>query len=173
VRNETGISRFAGIAANVGVAILCVTLSAAVAKKAFWADQPKAPPGQIKAGDRISLPNVKLGPGDTVLLALREGCHFCEASMPLYKQLVEAAQSAKGKRVVAVLPEAADKGKSYLHSHGVDVSDVYNVPLSQLQVRGTPTLLLLNESGVVKRAWYGQQPTEQNVRIVRDIFGGS
>jgi hypothetical protein len=72
-----------------------------------------------------------------------------------------------------VLPEAADKGKSYLHSLGVDVSDVYNVPFSQLQIRGTPTLLVLGETCIVKHAWYGQQPVEQNARIIRDIFGGS
>jgi hypothetical protein len=30
-----------------------------------------------------------------------------------------------------------------------------------------------SESGIVKRAWYGQQTTEQNARIVHDIFGGS
>jgi len=173
MKNEIGTFKFAGIAANVGIAILCVTLSAAVAKRVFWPDRPPVPPGQVKAGDRVSLPNVKLGPGGTVVFGLRQGCHFCEASAPLYKRIIEAAQSAKGKRVVAVLPEAADKGKSYLHSLGVEVSDVYNVPLSQIHVRGTPTLLLVSESGVVKRAWYGQQPAEQNGRIVHDIFGGS
>ena len=170
MKNETETSRFAGIAANVGIAVLCLTLSAAVAKRVFWTEQSQAPPGQVKVGDRVALPNVKLGPGETVVLALREGCHFCEASAPLYKQLVEAAQSDKGKRVVAVLPEAADKGKSYLHSLGVDVSDVYNVPFSQLQIRGTPTLLVLGETCIVK---HGQQPVEQNARIIRDIFGGS
>jgi hypothetical protein len=173
MKSEMGISRIAGIAANVCVAVLCVTLSAAVAKKFLFTPQAPAPPNQVKAGDRVSLPNVKLGPGDTIVLALREGCHFCESSMPLYKQLVAAAQSAKGKRVVAVLPEAADKGRSYLHSLGVDISDVYSLPLGQIQVTGTPTLLLLSESGIVKRAWYGQQPAEQNARIVRDILGGS
>jgi hypothetical protein len=55
----------------------------------------------------------------------------------------------------------------------VDVSDVYNVPFSQLQIRGTPTLLVLGETCIVKHAWYGQQPVEQNARIIRDIFGGS
>jgi len=101
MKNETETSRFAGIAANVGIAVLCLTLSAAVAKRVFWTEQSQAPPGQVKVGDRVALPNVKLGPGETVVLALREGCHFCEASAPLYKQLVEAAQSDKGKRVVA------------------------------------------------------------------------
>jgi len=111
MKNEIGTFKFAGIAANVGIAILCVTLSAAVAKRVFWPDRPPVPPGQVKAGDRVSLPNVKLGPGGTVVFGLRQGCHFCEASAPLYKRIIEAAQSAKGKRVVAVLPEAADKGK--------------------------------------------------------------
>jgi len=71
------------------------------------------------------------------------------------------------------LPEPVDRGRSYLNSLGVQVSDVYEVPLGQIHVSGTPTLLVLNESGIVKRTWYGQQPIERNAQIVHDIFGGS
>jgi hypothetical protein len=156
MRNEARILGTTRIAANVGAAILCLTLSAAVAKRTFWAPQPQAPPGQVRVGDRISIPNVKLGPGDTVVLALRDGCPYCKASAPLYKQLLEAAGSGGQKRVIAVLPEAADRGKSYLRSVGLEVSEVYEVALDKIHVTGTPTLLVLSENGIVKRALYGQ-----------------
>ena len=48
MKNEIGTFKFAGIAANVGIAILCVTLSAAVAKRVFWPDRPPVPPGQVQ-----------------------------------------------------------------------------------------------------------------------------
>jgi thiol-disulfide isomerase/thioredoxin len=172
MRNEGNILGIARIAANVGAALLCVTLSAAVAKRVFWPPHPQAPANQVRVGDRISIPGVKLGPGDTIVLALRDGCPYCKASAPLYKELLQAAGSAGG-RVIAALPEGVDRGRSYLRSLGLEINEVYDVPLDELHVAGTPTLLVLNEGGVVRRALYGQQPTEQNVRIVHDIFGGS
>jgi len=93
--------------------------------------------------------------------------------MPLYKQIAEAARSGSGKKVVVVMPEPSDEARTYLHSFGVDISEVYSVPLSSIPVRGTPTLLLLSGNGIVKRAWFGQQPTGQNARIVHEIFGGA
>jgi hypothetical protein len=167
------IGRSVGVMANVGLAVLCLTVSAAVVKRVFWEARPQVPPGQVKAGDRVVIPNAKLGPGDTAVLVLREGCPYCKASAPLYKQLLDAARPGRGTRVIAALPGPVESARKYLASLGLDISDVYEVRLGQIHVRGTPTLLLLNEAGVVKRAWFGQQPAGQNAAIIRGITGGN
>jgi len=58
-------------------------------------------------------------------------------------------------------------------SLGVGMEDVYQVNLSQIHVRGTPTLLLVSESGAVRRAWYGLQPADKTAGIVKEILGPS
>lgn len=151
------------------MAILCLTLSVAVGKRVIWPAQARVPVGQVRAGERISIPGVVLGSGEAVVLALKDGCPYCKASSPLYKKIVAMARRTNDRKVIAVVPEAADKAHSYVKSLGLDVEAVYEIPLNQIHVTGTPTLLVVRGDGVVKYAWYGQQPTEREPAIIREI----
>jgi hypothetical protein len=168
-RSKLSVS--AAIAANCATVVLCGVLAVSVIKTAFFGSQPQpSRPDQVKIGDRVAISGATLGPGDTVVLALREGCAYCVRSAPLYKEIVTAAR-ARNRRVVAVLDEPVDRARSYLGSLGIDLSEVYQAKLSSLRVHGTPTLLLISGAGVVKRLWNGLQPADQNSSIVRQILG--
>ena len=58
------------------------------------------------------------------------------------------------------MPEPPDEARTYLHSFGVDISEVYSVPLSSIPVSGTPTLLLLSGNGIVKRVMESPAPRD-------------
>lgn len=76
--------------------------------------------------------------------------------MPFYKEFTELE---KGQRlhahVLPVLPDDPNSSAAILLSAGVTAEGVFGQPLDALKVTGTPTLLLLNESGKVQKAWVG------------------
>jgi hypothetical protein len=168
---KTSLSQFGVTVANWTSAILAIVLTVAIAKTMFFgpaADLSR--PGEVKVGDKISLPGVKLGPQGTVVLALREGCPYCARSAPLYKDIIEAAQ-LNNRNVIAVLPGSVERGKSYLASLGIALPGVYQMDLGTLKIHGTPTLLLVAEGGIVERAWSGLQPPEKTLSILKTIYG--
>jgi hypothetical protein len=67
--------------------------------------------------------------------------------MPFYQQL---AKERGGVRMVAVLPQPIAAGTEYLKQHEVSIDEVTQAQLDSLNVTGTPTLLLIDKSGVVK-----------------------
>jgi len=104
----------------------------------------------------------------TLVLAIRRGCHFCEASLPFYKRLGDLEKkNALRAHVLAVMPDDQGSGAGALQSGGVAVEGIFNQPLDTINVSGTPTLLLLDTHGRVARAWVGQlTPQSENDVIV-------
>src|SRR6476620_1979401 len=138
------------IAANVGiviVAILAVTVWITNSRK------QAAEPGRIAVGTKFAINDVNWrGNGKTMVLALATTCHFCTESAGFYRELVQYCNS-HNIPTVAVFPQTADEGRSYLTNEGVKVNDVRQASFSTIQVSGTPTLLLIDENGAVKRVW--------------------
>lgn len=98
------------------------------------------------------------GHSQVLLLALRKGCHFCEDSMPFYRELLKAEKSGGSKaHLVSVLPDAEMDATRVLHDAKLDVPMVASFQLQQLHVSGTPTLILVDGSGTVEKVWVGEQ----------------
>jgi hypothetical protein len=102
----------------------------------------------------------------TLVLAISSTCHFCTDSAPFYKTLVQAK---KDTRVVAVLPQSAEEGKSYLQKLGVTVDEVRQLPLDKIGVHGTPTLMLVDNSGAVKGSWVGKLSGESQADVLQRL----
>jgi len=91
------------------------------------------------------------------VLAIRTGCPYCEASLPFYRQLGEQEKgNALHAHVLIVMPNDAVSGSSFLRKDDVDVQVIFGQRLGALRVSGTPTVLLLDSSGRIERAWMGQ-----------------
>lgn len=120
----------------------------------------------IKRGDAITLPEIDWQKnGKTLLMALSTTCHFCTKSGPFYQRLAKEHGDA---RLVALVPQSTEEGQSYLRQLHVDVDDVRQASLGQLGVSGTPTLILVNGSGVVDDVWVGAlAPDKENEVIGR------
>ena len=115
------------------------------------------PPASISVGNKVPLPAADFSGHDkNVVMVLRDGCHYCSASAPFYQKLVHAAEKAPDVHLMAVLPQEIPQAKKYLEKLGVPVGDVQHAELQSLKVAGTPTLLLVDRTGVVKNVWVGQ-----------------
>ena len=58
--------------------------------------------------------------------------------------------------MVAVAPEPVDQTREYLKTLGVGINAVLQATLADVGIRGTPTLVFVNRSGVVKKVWRGE-----------------
>ncbi|MFL6333102.1 MAG: peroxiredoxin family protein [Pyrinomonadaceae bacterium] len=143
--------------ANVAIIVVAVALCAVLVKQYFFAGPP--PPAQQRpaVGAKIALPGVDLAAQDkTLLLVLQKGCHYCSESAPFYQRLArEAADKAGQVKVVAVLPQAVDEGRSYVSELGVPALEVRQAQLGALSVGGTPTIIMVNR-GTVTDVWVGK-----------------
>src|SRR6266478_3492035 len=94
------------VAANVIVILLAVVIGSVFLKGRFAS--PGLGPNEVKAGDQ--LPGLHAynwkAHERTLALALRNGCHYCEASMPFYRSLAKLERSNQlGAHLVAVFPD--------------------------------------------------------------------
>jgi hypothetical protein len=102
----------------------------------------------------------------TLVMALSTTCHYCKDSVPFYHTLTTAGADVK---IVAVLPQSVTEGQQYLSNGGVHVDDVKQIPLNSLGVTGTPTLLIVNDAGVVTDIWVGKLPADQETKVLAAV----
>lgn len=99
----------------------------------------------------------------TLVLALNTGCHYCEQSVPLYQKLAQLHQSGgEDLGIVAVLPNGSEMVRDFMTKNNLHIQSVAAVPLENLQVNATPTLILVDKDGRVERSWVGMlNPNEE------------
>jgi hypothetical protein len=157
--------------ANVATIIVAALISAALIKPylsrsstvrtATVTSVPGVIPGKSISGQ---LPGVSWTNNHrTLVLALSTTCHFCKDSIPFYRKLNTVPTDVK---MVAVLPQPVAEARKYLVTAGVRVDDVKQVSLGTLGVRGTPTLLLVNDRGTVTDVWTGKLQSDQETQVV-------
>jgi hypothetical protein len=121
----------------------------------------------LKAGSKLSGPDMEFA-GETLILAISSTCHFCTESASFYKTL---GQTRGNIRLVAVMPQPVEDGRKYLEKLGVSVDEVRQLPLERLGVQGTPTLILVDASGVVRNSWMGFLPPEAELVVFKALKG--
>ena len=64
------------------------------------------------------------------------------------------------------MPQTPAEAQTYLSGEGVSVDEIRQATLSDLDINGTPTLVLVNRGGVVKRVWLGELPSTKEAEVV-------
>lgn len=154
-------------ATNLSILIVAV-LASAVLVKNYLLPRPKPDqPSQIEIGDKLSLTGVDWhGNGNTLVVALSPGCDSCSESAPFYRRL-----SAELPRLhmTAIFTQTVEEGREYLRSLDVDISDVRQGSFHQLKIRGTPTMILLDQQGVVRNVWLGRPLPQKEQEVIETI----
>ena len=99
-----------------------------------------------------------------VLIVMMKGCRFCEESMDFYKHLIQQNQGNDVK-IVAVFPPGSKDIETYLKTHGVIGIEVKYSELSQLEVDGTPTIIITDENGKIAKSWVGKLSSEKEMEV--------
>jgi hypothetical protein len=157
------IEAIANVATTVAALLLVVVLVRGYLIPAPGTQRPQmAPPASVGTNLKSSIPGVDwTGNGRTLVLAISNQCHFCKESEPFYRRLRE--ELGARVKIVAAMPQPVADAEQYLKSAGVEVDQVRQVTLSEIGVRGTPTMLLVDGSGRVTGIWTGRlQPAEED-----------
>lgn len=158
----------ANIAIIVAAALLCFVLI----KNYLLPDHSKDGSRDLRvpAGTKVSLPGVDWsGNKQTLLIVLQKGCHFCSESAPFYQRLIRESAGHENIHLVAVLPQATDESRKYLDDLGVAIENIKQAELDEVGVRGTPTLILVNNQGVVINSWVGKLNADNEADVLRRL----
>jgi thioredoxin-related protein len=167
LENVSKLHKRLELLSNVAIVIVALLLAVVLVKRYLLAP---AEPREVTAGDRISIANVDFSKSkQTLLIALSPGCHFCKDSSPFYQRIASNTSGRDDLQVIAVLPQSSDEGRKYLDELGVHVGDVEQADFRAIQVRGTPTLVLVDDNGLVTDAWLGKLPANQEAEVARLI----
>jgi hypothetical protein len=162
----TALSKKIELVANLAILIVSCLLAVVLVKAYFLNEAPKEVTSMPSVAS-LDIPWNQNGP--TLILALSKNCRFCTESAPFYKQL---SQSKRNTHLVALLPQSVAEGREYLEKLGVSVDEVKQFSLDKIGVNGTPTLLLVDTSGVVKNSWVGKLSPEQEATVLSVLAKG-
>jgi len=130
------------------------------------------PPISLKVGDQLpSLSAYDWKTHDrTLVLALKQGCRFCDESIPFYRKLAELEKSNQiDAHLIAIFPDDPGAVRQLVDTHQLAVQAFPGIELSQMKVEGTPTLILVDRQGRVSKVWIGQLEAAGQADVVTSI----
>jgi thioredoxin-related protein len=155
---------------NIAIITVAVLLSIVLIKNyVLSSPAPNAPgpPLTIPAGTKLSVQDVDWAAKKrTMVMVLSNTCRFCTESADFYKKLAQERAKHDDTRIIAVLPQDVEAGKTYLNKLGVSVDEVRQLSLDAIGVRATPTLILVDDKGVVTESWVGKLPAEKESEVL-------
>jgi len=157
------------IITNVVIISVAILFGYVLIQKAFFS-KPFPQPKGIEKGDKVSSLNIDWQSNQrTLVLVLQKGCKFCTESIPFYKSLLKKTSETNVK-IVAVFPTPQEESSQYLKENAIEIQEIYQSSLNQLNIKGTPTMLLVNEEGVVSNVWIGKLGLDKEKEVIDSLY---
>jgi len=161
---------------NVATLLVCAVVVFSVFRPISREPQPPlpAPPPTLEKGDHLPpLADLHLERSDkTLLMVLKDGCKYCEASTSFYKEVLHRSErdiQLGHIQLVLLTPDRPEIAEGYLRRNGLSLQGMLTVTPSQgqsLKVRGTPTLILVNKGGTVLQVWLGKLDNDREREVL-------
>lgn len=100
------------------------------------------------------------------MLALSNKCHLCSENAQLYRRLSLERNPQSHIGTLALFQESLSDAEQYLKELNVSVDEVKQAPLILLGFKGTPTLLIVDNSGQVTHIWVGKLAAAQEDQVL-------
>lgn len=164
------------VISNLAIVALAILAGTVLIKNHFLAAPAiQATPEVIKAGDRVAVDGLSWTSGNgNVILALQADCRYCTESAPFYRDLIRELNGA-GVSLAAIFPDSASAGQAYLERLNLAVPVVRTGDFMRLKIRGTPTLMFVDNQGVVQNVWIGKLSPAQQTDVfetARELLSG-
>lgn len=154
------------VAANVAIIIVAVAISV-VLVKIYFANANDSRPERIAAGSKLILEGLNWQKNErTLLIALQPGCSFCADSAPFYQSLLAKLIPQRKTSVVALVPDDIPNASNYPKELGITVDEIRQTSLTKAKILGTPTLVLVNNTGIVEKVWFGKLSSSQERDVI-------
>lgn len=162
--------------ANIAIILVCAIAAFILIRNHFFNPNQAGgpPPPEIETGERYDALGqvVPAGAERALVVALSPTCHFCNESMPFYKRLVdERNQKGSKVKVIAAVPreEAKAEEQQKLAAAGVQPDGLVVLNFDSVKLRGTPTIVLVDNQGEVHEVWVGKQPQSGEEEILEAL----
>lgn len=131
---------------------------------------PSNPPqARIQIGTKVNFSGIDWKENEkTLVIYSRKGCRFCTESMSFYKKLAEKKDEFATK-IIVVSTDTVETSKEYFAENGVNLSEFRQSKSIVSGLRGTPTLLLVDNKGKVLSVWVGRLPKEKEKEVVSQL----
>lgn len=148
-------------AANIAIILVCAIAAVVLVRNQFFPPRPPGAPPQVEKGEQFvalkqAMPE---GVNRALVVAVSPTCHFCNDSLPFYKRLVdERNQKGSAVKFMAAVPTEDSKAPEAekFSNAGVQPDKVVHIDFSSIKVPGTPTLMLVDNTGKVLNVWVGK-----------------
>ena len=118
-------------------------------------------------GSRVQLPGVDWSKHpETLVLAISTACHFCIESTPFYRDLTRSPHLAS---IVVAMPQKQPVAEEFLRQHTIVPSTTVSIPLTEIDVEGTPTLLMVSSNGTITKSWVGELSRTQQQQVLASV----
>lgn len=129
------------------------------------------PRAQVRAaslvGTNLVLPHVQWSANRyNVVLAISATCHFCQESAGFYRSLAELPAQAN---LVVVTEDDRAGIENFLKSKAISPNQVVCESLDAIGVGRTPTVLVVDEKGVVLKSLAGKQAPEAEAKFLMQL----
>ena len=151
------------LVANILIIVVAIALGVVLIQKYFFSAAVVNQQARVNPaiGSKLNVPDLNFsGQPKTLVLVLQTGCRFCNESAPFYKHIIESTRN-KNIKLVAVFPTSIEESRAHLNDLGLTNLEVKRSPLENIQVSGTPTLILTNEKGEILNFWLGKLSPEK------------
>jgi hypothetical protein len=162
-------------AANIALILASLLLIGALARNYYLSriPDPSVKLG-IEKGEQVKLPvDASAGAQSaqaTLVLALSTNCGFCQESVPFYQKLTVFKNSSPARvQLATVMSEPKEEIEAYLKKHGIAADAVFSMPVSQIGVKGTPTLLLLDGQNKLVESWVGKLNSQEESEVIAQL----
>jgi len=153
--------------ANIAIILVAISLAVVLAKRFIFTNKQSPDSEQPNIGAKLSVPDMDWSKSNkNLLLVLSDTCKYCTESAPFYQHLVQERTRRESFRLTAIFPQAVSDGRKYLSGLGVSIDDVRQLSPGAIRIRGTPSLLLVNNAGVVTDEWVGKLPPEKEAEVL-------
>src|SRR5207237_10449304 len=72
-------------------------------------------------------------------------------------------------KTLAILPQTVTEGQKYLEALGLAVDEVRQARMDSIGLGATPTLVLVNEAGLVTGVWVGKLGVNQQYDVFKHL----
>ena len=147
------------LGAQIVIAVAVLAVAGVVVKRYLFPREvnPASLP-RITMGERLNVPNVDWEQNKkSLVFFLMKDCKYCKYSAPFYRQLIEDA-SKRDVKWLAILPNSVEEGRKYVRSLELPIENVQTGSLSSYKIPGTPSVLFVDNQGIVKSVSIGAEP---------------
>lgn len=106
----------------------------------------------------------------TLLLVTDNTCHFCSVSASFYQRLIKETSQRRGLRIAAVVPQKTPENLEYLKQIGLDGEAVTEATPKSLGLPGTPAMLLVDHTGIIRGLWVGQLTPREETGVTKFLL---